>query len=208
LEEKMDRNRKVYDLINDLDVYQNITFALTCVNRLRHLPKLFINSNCYGIEYLNKIIPKNTIENIIDEIVNEITSGEINTQEINEIRKLLDKMLLDDDIENSIEKQLFFYYVVIIIHILEYIKDGKINYIELCSDAMVEIINEIEGKKYSSKMNLDDYYIVDEKMRKYIDKSIDDEINKEIDIIKIIKDGSKETLNEYLKNNKIEYCIK
>jgi hypothetical protein len=200
-------NEIVYDLINGLSFEQNIMFVLACINRLKHLPKVFINSETYGIKYLNEIIPKDKIENILNEIVNKIYFNQIKTNEIDTDMEILEKLLLDDDIENGIEKQLFFYYVVIIIHIFEYIKGNENKYIKLCSDNVIDIVDHIKFKEYEIKNNLGDNYIVDEKMEKYIEQFCDDEVKKEIEIIKIIKGGDKKILNEYTKNNKIEYDV-
>jgi hypothetical protein len=118
---------------------------------------------------------------------------------------LLKKLLLDDDIESGMEKQLFFHYILILIHILEYINDNNNKYIEFCSDNMVEIINQVKSEEYELKNNLTGSYIADEEMAKYIDDYIDIEIKIEIEIIEKIKNGNNEILNEYIENNKIEY---
>jgi hypothetical protein len=115
----------------------------------------------------------------------------------------MEKLLLDDDIESGIEKQIFFHYVVIIIHILEYIKENKNEYIELCSDGMVEIINQVKSDEYYKNNEK----CTDEELERYTDLMIDEEVKKEIEIIKIIKSGNKEMLNEYIENNKIEYNV-
>ncbi|MDR1316670.1 MAG: hypothetical protein LBK13_07335 [Spirochaetales bacterium] len=203
----MNSNKIIYDSINGLSFEQNIMFALACINRLKHLPQVFINSETYGIEYLNGIIPKDKIENILNEIINKIYYNQIKINEIDADMEILEKLLLDDDIESGIEKQLFFCYVVIVIHILEYIKENKKEYIELCSDNMIEIVDYIKCKEYETKNNLEDYYILDEKMEKYLEQFCADEVKKEIEIIKIIKSGNKEMLNEYIKNNEIEYNV-
>ena len=196
----------VYDTIKSLNPEQNIIFALSCINRIKQLPQLFINSYTYGIEYLDKIIPKNTIENILNETLDKIIGKNIKKAEINKNIELLDKLLLDDDIENRIEKQLFSHYVIILIHILEYINEHNNKYIELCSDNMVEIINQIKGEKYELENNLVGYiYIVDDKYDEYVDRFIDEEIKIEMEIIERIKGGNTEMLDEYIENKKIEY---
>jgi hypothetical protein len=70
---------------------------------------------------------------------------------------------------------------------------------------VIEIVDYIGCKEYEIKNNLGDYYTVDERMEKYLEKFVDDEVKKEIEIIKLIKGGNEEMLNEYIKNNKIEY---
>ena len=199
----MDDNKKVYDLINGLDVEQNILFALSCINRIKHLPQLFINTEKYAMEYLDKIIPKEIIESTLTEIIDKVHFNKIQSTEIDKTIELLEELLLDDDIESCVLKQLFSYYVLIIINILKYIKENKNEYIELCSDDIREIINQAKSDEYCKKNNK----CTDKELNKHIELIIDEEVKKEIEIIKIIKDGNKELLNEYIKNNKIEYNI-
>jgi hypothetical protein len=198
----MDCNKIVYDLINSLNVEHNIMFALTCINRLEHLLPLFINSETY-IKYLNKIISKNNIVNKLTEIKTKTSFNQMETNEINKSIKLLDKLLLDDDIESGIEKQIFFNYILIIIHILEYINENKKEYIELCSDNVVGIINQVKSNEYYTQNE----NCTDEELDKYVDLMIEKEIGIEIEIIKIIKNGNNQMLDNYIINNKIEYEI-
>jgi hypothetical protein len=92
---------KIYDSINSLSFEQNIMFALACINRLSHLPQLFINSKTYGIEYLNEIIPKDKIENILNEIINKIYYNQIKTDETDAEIEILEKLLLDEYVNNN-----------------------------------------------------------------------------------------------------------
>jgi hypothetical protein len=201
----MNCNKTIYDNIKELTMEQNICFSLSCLNRLKHLIKLFINSDTYGINYLNKIIPKETIENILNDIIKKLYNKplNINKREIKKDIKTLEKMLLDDDIESCTEKQIFFYYIVIIIHILEYILTGEYEYIELCSDASVEIINQTKGHELTKN----NPQWTDEEFDKNLDIEIDKEVEKENEIIKIVKAGNEKILDEYIKNNKIEYNV-
>jgi len=195
----MECNKIVYDNVKELTIEQNIAFSLSCLNRLSHLPQLFINSEDFGIEYLDKIIPKNTIENILNDSIRKLTKEPLNIKKVDLLKniKLLEKMLLDDDIESSTEKQIFFYYVLIIIHTFEYIYKKSIEHINLISDAMVEIINQTA---YKENPKLTDTEIIE-----LVDIEIDKEVEKEIKILEIIKTGNNELLNEYIKNSRVEY---
>jgi hypothetical protein len=179
MKDKIGKN-KIYDSISSLSFEQDIIFALACISRLNHLPQLFINSNTYGIEYLNEIIPKEKIENILNEIINKIYYNQIKTDEIDAEIEVLEKLLLDDDIESGVEKQLFFCYVVIIIHTLEYMKEGKKEYITLCSGNMIEIVDNIGCKEYDIKNNNQNNHIFDEKMEKYLEQFCAGEVKKRL----------------------------
>jgi hypothetical protein len=199
-------NEEIKDLIKELTAEQNIIFALTCINRLKHLPQLFINSESYGIKHLDQIIPKNTIENILNEIINKLYNEplKIKHNKLNKNIELLEKLLLDDEIETGALKNIFFYYVIIIIHILSYIKNNKYDEIYWCSNAVLEILNQMEYERYNNEHK----NCIDSEVLEYVDLMIKNEMGKEKQIIKIIKTGNKKILDEYIKDNKIEYNIK
>ena len=96
---------------------------------------------------------------------------------------------------------MFSYSVIIIIHILEYIKEKDKKYIDLCSDAMVEIINQGKSAEYWTKYP----ECSDDELYEYVDTMIGGEVKREIEIIKIVKTGNEKMLNEYIKSNEIEY---
>jgi hypothetical protein len=201
----MNFSKSIYDNIKELTMEQNIVFVLSCLNRLKHLLKLFTNSDTYGINYLDKIIPKETIEDMLNDIIKKLYNKplDINKNEINNDIKILEKMLLDDDIESCTVKQIFFYYIVIMIHTFEFILTKEHKYIELCSDAMMEIINQTKGNEF----NKNNPQWTDEEFYKNVDMEIDKELEKEIEIIKIIRTGDKKILDEYIENNKLEYNV-
>ena len=199
-------NELVYNLVNDLNIEQNIKFASSCINRVKHFLKIFVNKDPFIIEYFKEIIPENNIENKLNEILNRIFIEPFNIKndEINKIWIFLEKLLVDDDdVDSSTEKQLFFYSVLIIIHILEYIKEKDKKCIDLCSDEMVEIINQGKSAEYWKKYP----ECSDDELEEYVDIMIEDEIKREIEIIKIVKTGNEKMLNEYIKNNEIEYNV-
>jgi hypothetical protein len=200
----MSCNDKVYDLIETLNNKQNKKFCLTCLYRLKHLLELFIKSDSFAAKYLDKIIPLNTIENELDKIIDKIYLNQIQNNDIDKNIYFLEKMLLDDDdYGNETEKAIFSYYVIILIHILEYIRENDNKYIKLCSDDMVEIINQAKFMEYHTKNT----NCSDEEMEKYVDLIIDEEVEKEIKIIEIIQNGTDETLEKYIEKNKIEYNV-
>jgi hypothetical protein len=201
----MDFKKTLNSLINDLDYEQSITFALSCLFRQKHLPKLFIDSNTWGIEEINKIFPKNNIEDKLNEIINKVNLRQ--TNEIDVDLEILDKYLLDFEDENSIEYSLFFNYVCIIIYLLEYLKQNDIEKIEWCSNKIIESVDTIKTREYEIKMNLEDCYIVDKKMKNFLKIFTDAEEEKEIEIIKFIKSEDNEGLHGYIENNKIEYNL-
>jgi hypothetical protein len=197
-------NECVYDLVNELTIEQNIKFVFSCINRVKHFLKIFVNKDRFIIEYFKEIIPENNIENKLDEILNRIFIEPFNIKndEIDKNIEFLEKLLVDDDdVDSSTVKQLFSYSVIIIIHILKYIKENDKKYIYLCSDAMVEIINQGKSAEYHKKYP----ECSNDKLMEYADIMIEDEIKMEI--IKIVKTGNEKMLNEYIKNNKIEYNV-
>jgi hypothetical protein len=195
-------NDKMDNLIKELTFEQNVAFALTCINRLKHLPCIFINSETYNI-YLNKIISKDKIENILNEIIGKINNKplEIKHNEIEKKIKLLRKLMIDNEIDSSVISQIFLYYIIIIAHTLEYIRSSNHKEIWHCSNAVVEIINQAEYEKYNKEnKNCDD-----DKAISYVDLMIDNEIERQEHIIGLIKNGNIKTLDEYVKGNKIGY---
>jgi hypothetical protein len=197
-------NDKMDNLIKELTFEQNIAFALACINRLKHLPCIFVNSKTYEI-YLNKIIPKNKVENVLNEIIKKINTKplEIKHNEIEKKIKLLKKLLIDNEIDNSIASQIFIYYIIIITRTLEYIISNNHNEILRCSNAVVEIINQTEYEKYNKENKNSD----DDKAINHVDIMIDNELEKQEHIIGLIKTGNMQTLDEYIKGNKIEYKV-
>jgi hypothetical protein len=198
---KMDENKIIYDLLNGLNIEQNIIFALNCINRTKHLPRLFINTEKYAMEYLDKIIPKDNIENTLNDIINKIYFNNIQSNEIDKTIELLEELLLDDEVENGTLKQLFSHYISLIIHTIQYIKGNESKYIRYCSDEVEEIVNQAKAAEYYTKNK----GCTDGELNKYVKLMIKNELKKQIEIINIIKNGNRETLNEYTENNKTEY---
>jgi hypothetical protein len=196
-------NGEINELLKELTFEQNINFGLSCINRLKHLPSVFINSDNEGINYLNEIVPKENIENILNNMVNKLSQIGLSDSmaEIYESIKLLEKLLIDDEIYNSPEKNIFFYYVVIIIHLFEYIEEKDCKSIYWCSNAVLEILNQIKYDEYL-KINKNGN---DKEMEGYVDAEIDNEIKKQLEIIKILKEDDKNKLDNYIENNKIKY---
>jgi hypothetical protein len=196
-------NDEINELLKGLTFEQNIDFCFSCINRLRHLPQMFINSDNGGIDYLNEIIPKENIENVLNDIVNKISKILLNdnTVETDENIKFLEKLLIDDEIYNSTEKNIFFYYIIIIIHLFEYIKERDCKSIYWCSNAILEILNQTKYDEYC-KINKNGN---DKEMEEYVDMEIDNEIKKQIEIIKLLKENDKNKLNNFIENNKIKY---
>jgi hypothetical protein len=75
--------------------------------------------------------------------------------------------------------------------------------IELCFDAVVEIINQTKGHEFTKN----NPQWTDEKFNENVDIEIDKELETENEIIKIIKNGKGEILDEYIKNFKMEYNV-
>jgi hypothetical protein len=196
-------NGEINELLKELTFEQNIVFGFSCINRLRDLPQVFINSDNEGIDYLNEIIPKESIETVLNDMANNISQQLLNdnTVEIDENIELLEKLLIDDEIYNSTEKNIFFYYVIIIIHLFEYIKVKDCKSIYRCSNAMLEILNQTKHDEYC-KINKNGN---DKEMEEYVDMEIDNEIKKQIEIIKLLNENDKNNLNKFIENNKIKY---
>ena len=200
-----DFNGETKKLINELSFEQNITFALTCINRLKQLPKIIINSGTYAIQYLEETqnISPNTIENILNEITDKINKEtlDIKNDEIEEKMEMLEKLCVDTEEDGSTEGTLFLNYLIILRHILLYIKDRNCEDIYWCSNNFIDIVDAMEYEKYyKGNENCDD-----KKIDKYIDLMTKNEMEKQRQIIKIIKEGHKKILVEYVEENKIEY---
>jgi hypothetical protein len=203
---KMTCNELVYALVNELTVEQNIKFASSCINRVKHFLKIFVNKAPFIIAYFKEAIPENNIENKLREILDRIFIEPFNIEndEIDKDIEFLEKLLVDDDeVDSSTEKQLFFYSVIIIIHILEYIKEKDEKYIDLCSDAMVEIINQVKSAEYWTKHP----ECSDDELYEYVDKMIKDEVKRETEIIEMIKIGNEKTLKNCIDSSAIEYNV-
>jgi hypothetical protein len=207
-EYNMECNEKVYKLLKEFSYEQNIQFALSCLERIRHIYPLFLNSNQYGIEYLIKeIMPKNEFEVLINSVIYELENNALNIEKehidkINKKLELLDELLLDDDIESSAESSIFFQIILTIINILEYIQDKDIDSIELCSDNIIKLIGLAKSNEYYK----DNQNASDEEVNKYVDFLIDKEIEVQIEIIQKIKTiEEKEKRHKYIENSKIEY---
>jgi hypothetical protein len=201
----MDFNKLINKAVDELTFEQNIQFALSGINRVKPLTKLFLCSDLNGLKYLENFISIEEMETGINDIINYITNypENIGQNNIYENITFLKKLLLDDEIEAATEKQIFFWYVIIIIHILEYILHKNCKSIYWCSNAIIEIINQT---KYDECKNNNSQW-TDGEIVKYVDNEIDKEIGKEIEIIKIIKTGNKKLLEEYVINNMLEYKI-
>jgi hypothetical protein len=81
---------------------------------------------------------------------------------------------------------------------LEYIKTKDNKYIYKCSETILDIIRTIMAHEYY-KENDDEM-----ELYCYFDMALEPEVNKQNEIIKIIKNGNKEQLEEYINKNKIE----
>jgi alpha-N-acetylglucosamine transferase len=97
--------------------------------------------------------------------------------EIDKTINFLETMLLDDDDYGSeTEKTIFSYYVIIIIHTLEFFKENESKYINMCSDCMIEIINQAKFDEYNSQNK----NCSEKELTEYVDEMIDEEVKKEI----------------------------
>jgi hypothetical protein len=200
----MECNKKVYEILPELTYKQNIQFALSCLDRVKHLCPLFLNSNQYGIEYLIKeIMPRDAIELLINTTIQDLRDPiNIKKETITNKVELLESLLLDSEEENSTESAIFFQIIITMINTLEYIRDKDINSIGLCSDDIVELINQAKSNEYY----INNPNASDEEISEYADLLIDKDVEIQIEIIKKIKNAEDTTeIDKYIENNKIEY---
>jgi hypothetical protein len=200
----MECNEKVYVLLKELSYEQNIRFATSCLERIKHLYPLFLDSNQYGVEYLIKeVMPKDEIEISINSAIDELKNVTLNTEKerIDKKLELFEKLLLDCDIESSTESSIFFQIILTLINILEYIRDKDIDSVELCSDNVIELINQAKSNEYCEN----NQNASDEEACEYVDFLIDKEVEIQIEIIQKIKNA--EAILKYIVDNKIEYKI-
>jgi hypothetical protein len=196
-------NNVMFAAINTLTFEQNIKFALSCINRVKPLTKLFLYSNLHGLKYLEKIVSVNDIETSINGILDNLMNNRTNILKNNARKNMafLEKLLLDDDIDATLEKQIFFNYIVIIMHTLEYIVDNDCKSIYWCSNAVIEIQDRIKHKECEKNNS----QWTDKEISTYVDAEIDKEIEKELEIIQIIKNGNEELFEQCIKENILEY---
>jgi hypothetical protein len=197
-------NDRIRGLINELTFEQNKNFCFSCINRLKHLPHLFINTDNEGMNYLNEIFLGKDIENIINDMVNKLSKIFLDDdiEEMDKNIKLFKRVLLDDEeTYNSTEENIFFYYVNIIIHLFEYIKEKNCKSIYWCSNAIIEIISQIKYDEYC-KINKNGK---EKEALEYVDMEIEYEIDRQMEIIELLKENDEKKLNDYIENNRIEY---
>ena len=201
-----DYNNEIKELVKDLTFEENLTFALTCINRVKHFPKYLLNSDTYAIQYIEEIhdIPRKNIIPILDEIVNKININplEIKNNEIIEKIEVLDKLCVHSDEDGSIENSLFLNYLIILHYTLMYIKEKKYENIYWCSNNTIEMVDTMEYNRFCKKnKSCNDKEIYD-----YLDIIGKNEVEKQKEIIETIK-RNQITLNEYIERNMIDFEI-
>ena len=75
-----DYNGEIKQLVKELTFEENLNFALSCINRLKHLLQCILNSDTYALQYLEEIqnISRESIEKILNELSEEINSESLN----------------------------------------------------------------------------------------------------------------------------------
>ena len=200
-------NSEIKKLVNELTFEENLNFALSCINRLKHLPHCIINSGTYALQYLEEVenISKEAIEKTLNELSEEVNNESLNisNKAINEKIKILDKLMVDTEEDGSTAGGVFLNYLIIMQHILSYINEKTYENVYWCSTQLLEIIDAIEHEKYY----IENESCVDKEASKFVDLILEKEMEKQKQIIKIIRKGSKKILNEYVERNFINFDI-
>jgi hypothetical protein len=211
---KMNDRKTVSNLIGDLTFEQSMQFAIACVNRIQCFTKLFLNVNLEKyFASLEDVISKDKFEKRMNTIIydlNHYQSGDFDGQKHRDLLShfLIDDILLVDHVETveDIEDSIIFTLSHIFSSILDYIywhdcmhlNENDVWHIGSCSEYLISIAKDNYKISKFGKYHQDQY-------EEEIKEAIDSEIKKQIIIIKMIKEGDKKLLHEYIEENKFEY---
>jgi vacuolar-type H+-ATPase subunit I/STV1 len=198
----MEGDKIIYTELDKLTFDQKIIFGLSCIKRIIHLYTVFENSE--SITSLETPIPKDKIYDMLTvniEYISRISeNSKCDIKLLDRKIKLLETLLIDSEEDNSIEAIILFQIVVIMIDLLEYIKEKDDEKVQYCTENMIELINQIKGdellKKYPKK--------TDEEIDQLLDTLFEEEYEVESVIVEIIKNDVNK-LEEYIRENKIRY---
>jgi hypothetical protein len=197
----MNINKEIYGYINNLTDTQKMYFGIYCAERVIELYIDF--DKMVENEKLEPLIVGGNGYKILREILNYINNN-INENETNKIDnyiKICASLMPDyDEYGGDYETIVAQYIPRTIGFILEFYNKKDNQFINWCSDNIIEIINSVESYNYR-KTNKN---VNNDETRKYVVECYDKEIKIELELIKLLKNNcNEEIIEKYIIENKI-----
>lgn len=196
-------NQEVYNRSGSLPIQQQVLFGLVNTLRVIELYKLFDQDvEESNLEPLNNSTDNySTLREILDFafLHSNVEEKDFPATKMSNDKELCLKVAPGDEDYGGIETTLAQNVATLLATALDFMLTKKINYLNECSDYLINIVDAIKGDEYFSKK------ITQLSLDEFSEKAILAEVVIQLELINKLPGSSLQELYQFADNNKIEF---